>query len=305
MTISKPGQRAFSAVEIIQQFKDFAESIGSPIDGEIVADGTLRRAHGKDDKPGTLNISYKLHLDSRPAGFIENHKLKIRRNWKADQPARELTEAERRELADQRRQQAEKKAAQQAERQAGFKRAAERAHRIWEVATPITSQDQHPHLIEKKILPHGAKLYRGRLVYPIYDINRALVGVRFIGADGSKRPLKGALKTGAFGIIGQVKPGDTLLIAEGFSTSASLHEATGHPCFIAVDCSNLEATARAVRTLYPSSKIIVCADNDASGIGQKHAWRAARACKGFYCAPPEPGTDFNDLNRMEATTDDQ
>ena len=155
-------------------------------------------------------------------------------------------------------------------------------------------------MTSKPIQPHGARLYRGALVYPLYDLSRELVGVRFIRADGSKRPLKGAKKTGAFGIIGKVQPGDVLLIAEGFSTAASLHEATGHPVFIAVDCGNLEATARAVRHLYPHSKIIVCADNDPHGQGQKHAYNAAKACQGFYCVPDTAGTDFNDLYRMEA-----
>jgi len=288
--------------DIIEAFKAAMRDHDIDPPQSIMADGQLHRFHIAGQRSGSQNGAYKLHLDgARPAGYFEDFKRGIKTTWKADQPAKPLTDAERRQLKQQQQEYAAKKAAEAQAREEGYKTAAERARWIWHHATPISDSSQHPHLVSKRIQPHGARLYRGRLTYPLYDQSRELVSLRYIYADGTKRPLPGAKKPGAFGIIGQVKTGDVLLIAEGFSTAASLHEATGHPVFIAVDCCNLEATARAVRHLYPDAKIIVCADNDTHGAGQKHAWKAAKACQGFYCVTDTPGTDFNDLHCMEAS----
>ncbi|MDO9047314.1 MAG: toprim domain-containing protein [Methylobacter sp.] len=278
--------------DIIDDFRAAMRDAGIETTAAIIGDGVRHRIHITGQKSGTLNGAYILHLDGKAAGYFEDFQNSIKANWKSDIESKPLSNAERRKFAQQR---ATKEAEQQQQTAASQKRAAERALWVWEHSKEITNASEHPYLITKKIQAHGARLYRGALIYRLFDVHKNLVGIRFIHPDGNKRPLKGALKTGAFGIIGKVKPGDTLLIAEGFSTAASLHEASGHPVFIATDCGNLSATAKAVRALYPNSKIIVCGDNDESNQGEKYAVEAARTCKGFYIIPPDAGTDFNDL----------
>lgn len=218
-----------------------------------------------------------------------------------DKKSKPLSNSQRRKLDKEK---ADRKALEDEQTLEKNRKAADRARWIWEHSTEITDPGQHAYCVAKKIKANGARLYRGALIYRLFDMYKKLVGIRFIRPDGTKRPLKGALKVGAFGIIGKVEAGDTLLIAEGFSTAASLHETYGHPAFIATDASNLPATAKAVRSLYPLSKIIVCADNDVSGIGQKYAIEAATACKGYYTIPPATGKDFNDILTAEVNPDD-
>jgi putative DNA primase/helicase len=286
-----------SNYQIIDAFKAAMRDTGIEPPDIIKADGTLHRFHIAGHKSGSLNGAYKLHLDGKAAGYYEDFKTGIKANWKSDLESKPLSDAERRKFAQER---AAKEAEQTKQRLEAQAKAADRAHWIWAHSTAITDSRQHAYLMAKKIKPNGAHLYRGALIYRLFDVHKRLVGIRFIHPDGSKRPLKGALKIGAFGIIGKVQPGDTtLLIAEGFSTAASLHEASGHPVFIATDASNMIATAKAVRTLYPLAKIIVCADNDESGTGQKNAVAAATACKGFYIVAPDTGSDFNDLFTAE------
>jgi len=86
----------------------------------------------------------------------------------------------------------------------------------------------------------------------------------------------------------------TILIAEGFATAASLHEATGHQVFIAFDAGNLVNVAKIIRAKNPDAEIIICGDNDLSGVGQKAARSAALACGGKYIIPDTVGHDWND-----------
>ena len=53
--------------------------------------------------------------------------------------------------------------------------------------------------------------------------------------------------------------------------------------------------AIAVRALSPDSEIIVCADNDASGVGQSKAIDAAQTIGGKYLIPKIVGQDWNDV----------
>jgi len=291
--------------QTIDDFKSAMRENGveppEPSEEPIIPDGEWHRYHIRGHKSGTKNGAYRLHLDGRPAGYFKDHTTGIEGKWKSDAESKPLSDAERRKYAQER---AAKEAEQIKQRLEAQAKAADRARWIWEHSTEITDPEQHPHLIAKKIKANGARLYRGALIYRLFDVHKRLVGIRFIHPDGSKRPLKGALKIGAFGIIGKVQPGDTLLIAEGFSTAASLHEASSHPVFIATDAGNMPATALAVRSLYPLSKIIICADNDAAGTGQKYAIEAATACKGFYIVAPDTGTDFNDTITTEVNHDE-
>jgi len=173
----------------------------------------------------------------------------------------------------------------------GHQQAAHKARRLFKRAIYADSGN-------KKVQPHGTKTgdsgsLKGVLIVPVYDESLALVNLQFIQADGTKRFLTGGQKKNCFWWIGKKSP--TVLIAESFSTAASLHEHTGHQVFISFGEGNLVNVAKIIRTKNPESNIIVCGDNDESGVGQAAARAAALAISGKYILPPVVGQDFNDV----------
>jgi phage/plasmid primase-like uncharacterized protein len=67
--------------------------------------------------------------------------------------------------------------------------------------------------------------------------------------------------------------------------------------FVSVgDCANLAPCATALCAKYPKSKLVILADNDASGVGEKHAKEAIQNVgRGCYVMPTQTGLDFSDL----------
>ena len=88
-------------------------------------------------------------------------------------------------------------------------------------------------------------------------------------------------------------------IVTHWATGASLHESTGRFTVVALDAGNLEMVALVFRCLYPNSRIVICGDNDESGVGQKAARAAAVAVGGKYILPVTVGHDWNDALNME------
>ncbi|MEY4750397.1 MAG: hypothetical protein RIQ60_2611 [Pseudomonadota bacterium] len=101
-----------------------------------------------------------------------------------------------------------------------------------------------------------------------------------------------------------------LLLAEGYATAASLHEATGRPVAVCFDAGNLKHCAQALRDLHPDALLLVCGDDDTDtqartgeNPGRVKAASAARAARTdtgpagtvFPEGLPPGGSDFNDL----------
>jgi putative DNA primase/helicase len=176
--------------------------------------------------------------------------------------------------------------------------AAAKAQAIWneppgalEAAQPSVSE--HPYIRRKGIKPHGVKVYRGSLSIRDMDCNGAIMlstklngkitSLQFINAEGEKRFLHGGEK--GYFVIGNIDPGKTACICEGYATGASIHEATGHAVIVAFDAGNMKKIALALRTKYPDLKIILCADDDESGTGQRKATEAAQLVGGLVAMP--------------------
>ena len=94
-------------------------------------------------------------------------------------------------------------------------------------------------------------------------------------------------------ILGE--PGATVLIAEGYSTAASVRRATGHAAVVVFSEDNLKATALSIRSRWPDAEIIICADDDAHlvahpriqrNLGVEAAQDAAHAVGGRVALPP-------------------
>lgn len=151
-----------------------------------------------------------------------------------------------------------------AEREKLRKEAAERAQRIWGMTNPAAD---FAYLTTKKLSSaHGARVneYDGTraLVIPMRNIDGAIVSCQFIQENGAKKFLRDGELQGTHFLIGEVKPGSRIILCEGFSTGASIAEATGLPVAVTFVASNLKKNARLFADKYPGHKITVCGDDD-------------------------------------------
>ncbi|MBA3696995.1 MAG: toprim domain-containing protein [Methylotenera sp.] len=269
---------------LIDEFRQAMQAAGIKYCGDIIADGRLHRFRIAGHKQNSLNGAYTLHLDGCPAGFFQDFKSGLSRTWKKSGGSR-VSYA----LLQQMK---ETKLKHESEIRQKHTAAADKAVFIWSRSKPIAKQSDHAYLVKKRIEPHGARLYRESLVIPIHNEADQLVNLQFINPEGVKRYLSGGRKRGCFHVMGDLS--EKILICEGFATGASLHEDNGQRVVIAFDAGNLLPSAKNIRELAPVSELIVCGDNDISGIGQAKAREAALSISGKVLIPPVPGMDWND-----------
>jgi putative DNA primase/helicase len=267
----------------INEFTQAARAFGlAPF--EAIPDGRLHRVDLDDERKGKRSAWYVLHLDGIPAGSFGNWKTGISQSWCIKQKSA-LTPTERNELA---KQAAETRRLKHLEAAQLREQAQRRAAEIWDSAQPCS--ETHPYLTKKQIKPHRMRLHRDLICIPLKDQHGTLHSLQFISPTGEKRFLTGGRKLGCYAAIG--KPADTIYIAEGFATAASVHEETGHAVAIAFDAGNLEPVARVMREKFPDAKIIIAADHD--DVGLQKASQAAAVVQAEVIYPPTPGDDFND-----------
>lgn len=164
---------------------------------------------------------------------------------------------------------------------------------IWSQASEAS--DDHPYLIKKGVSSHGLRVSGdGRLIVPMIDANGEISSIQYIPTDGDKQYHPGGAVAGCrFTITGQ---GETQYIAEGYATAASIHEATGATVHVAFSAGQLAAVTETIRHIYQGDLVIV-ADNDASGVGQESAQKAAKEYKARVIVPPVVGMDANDYEQ--------
>lgn len=198
--------------------------------------------------------------------------------------------------------------------------AAAEANDFWQHATPAES---HPYLSRKNIAGSGARILdempatridpetgeihtftvRNVLLVPMRHGPGPLVGLQAINADGSKRFLRGTPVSGAYHVLGKPDRRGTVVIAEGFATAATIHQATGLCTVVAFNAGNLRPVAEKIRAAMPDARLVIAADDDAFTAGNpglRAAISAARACAAGIAVPQWPdtrgeATDFNDL----------
>jgi putative DNA primase/helicase len=230
-------------------------------------------------------------------------------------PAHRPTPAELKAQAEGRRAAAEREAA---ERQARQREAAAEALRRWEAAS---AEGASPYLQRKRVGGHGVRFTpAGDVLVPMRSAAGELVNVQTIrgappaGDAPGKLFVKGGRKSGAFHLIGQADGAAWLLVAEGYATAATLHEATGRPVAVAFDAGNLVHVVRALRGRFPGVRLAVCADDDrgteartgknpgrmAAELAAKVAGRRRAPVILPQGLPAEGGaTDFNDLAALQ------
>ncbi len=125
----------------------------------------------------------------------------------------------------------------------------------------------------------------------------------YITANGKKAPVAPAKMT--LGVVGGyathlAKAGERLAVAEGIETSLSVMQSTGIPAWAALSAGGIEHLI--LPPLPLAREVLICADNDANGRGQRAADTAAtrwyaegRSVR--IATPPQAGKDFNDLLR--------
>lgn len=235
---------------------------------------------------------------------------------KTDPLTAEQRAALKRRLADDRRK-------VEAARQREAAHAARRAQRMWE---KLAADGDSPYLAAKGVHAHGLRFTpHGTAVLPLLDPQGQVHGLQFLRtekqAKEGKRPAKefwpaGVAKKGHYHLLGH-SPHWIILVAEGYATAASLHEATGYPVACAFDAGNLGPVVAELHKAYRRAKILICADDDAFTTGNPGvtaastaaldvggAWLAPRfadedARHAKHAANGHKLTDFNDLHKLE------
>lgn len=176
-------------------------------------------------------------------------------------------------------------------------------------AMPVADGSQE-YLVNKgvKAFPGVKADKKNRVVIPLVNEEGEVRTLQRISANGFKSLKKNGQKTGNFFVVGgELKNGEPVLYAEGYSTAASISEATNRPVVMTVDAGNLPKVADKLKDKYPDSLHVVLGDDDrknAVNKGMAKAEEAATIANGVFTVPAftaeekERGlTDFNDLHQ--------
>ena len=164
------------------------------------------------------------------------------------------------------------------------------AKKVRKEISGMVDAKEHDYLTNKKVKPYGLKIKDNFLVMPLYDSNGEITTYQRIYPDGDKKLFYGGKKEGcAFPIPGN---NDVVYITEGYSTGASVREATGNMVIVTCDAGNIENVVSLARDK-DYKKIVIAADNDKAGIKF-----AKKTCEKYpdikYIVPPIDGYDWND-----------
>jgi len=274
------------------QLIDAMRAAGLEPPDEILMDGKIHRfrsgtkgAPGHGDKPGW----YLVFGDGIPAGRFGCWRAGMEVTWRAD-VGRKLTQTE--EMSNAKRL-AEAKALRDAAIERQHQVASDTVEKIWTGAQ--AALPDHPYLSKKAIGVHGARATGdGRLVLPLYDQNGTLSTLQYIDHEGGKLYHPGGQTGGKFWMVGSLDEPGTLFVAEGFATAATIHETTDRPVVVAYSASNLVPVTGTLREMYGAAQdIVIVADHDQSGVGQRYAEQASAKYGARMVMPPILG-DAND-----------
>lgn len=284
-----PPEKMVSPPEV--QLIDAIKAAGLEPPDHIEMDGKIHRFKSGTkgapgiDKPGW----YLVFGDGIPAGRFGCWRSGIEVTWRAD-VGRKLTQTE--EMAHARRL-SESKAMRDAALERQHQLASDTVEKIWTGAQ--AALPDHPYLAKKGIGVHGARATGdGRLVVPLYDPDGTISSLQYIDHQGGKLYHPGGQTGGKFWQIGTMDEPGTLYVAEGFATAATIHETTGRPVVVAYSASNLVPVTGTLREMHGATQdIVIVADNDSSGVGQRYAEQASAKFGARMVMPPIQG-DAND-----------
>lgn len=267
------------------------QSVGLIVDR--IEPGKIRRVkvEGDREKRGWYSV-HEITLDNGDQALIGSYGV-----WHGDDNGAIKIELKKTPLSDTQKAAIKARLAEDAKRAKAIKAAeqtaaAERATLKWQT---LTASGDHDYLTRKGITAHGVRFggpgatiegetdegkhwatsAEGALFIPVTDAQARTHGLQVIWsrklhAERIKRiesdkefwP-RGLAKQGHFHLIGL--PSWLLVIAEGYATASSIHEATGLPVAVAFDAGNLLPVAQALHKRYPRVKILIAADHDQFG----------------------------------------
>ena len=294
-----------------QQFAEFIKEMGGDLQGNIpVMDGKIHRIPEIEAKPGNKNIAYVGYLDGVPAGYVKNFRGEERR-WKMAGAV--LTDDDRARLGKEAQ---EKKTRREKERQEMHVKKSMESQEITNKLAPATGMEAYFTGKGINIQNPGVKIdAKDNIVVPLVDIDGQQWSHQILQHNGFKQIFKDSRLQGTFAMVGaqsiQDLKGD-ILIAEGYSTAATIHEATGKPVIASTSSNNLKHVAAALHSRYPTKSIYIMADDDRYLInqgkinaGMVKAMEAAEAVSGHVISPDfddakmdKSKTDFNDMARI-------
>jgi putative DNA primase/helicase len=287
----------------VAEFKERILATGLIIKGDPIMDGERHRVPVEGGKKGALDGMYIGYLDGRPAGYIENFKTGYQEKWVS---GRQLTPEEAARIGTESQRKAEEKAADLAKQ---HERLAQVAEKRWKGFAESPPGGENGYLTRKQVGAHGIRFDGDKMVVPLRDIDGKLWSLQYVAPEkgAQKHLLKNARKEGRMHIIGKIGPGSDILVAEGYATAASAHEATRISTVMAVDSGNIDAVVRDLRGKYPTNRIFILADNDrenAKNVGVEKAIAAAEKHRVGVIIPQfqGSGTDWNDLHVNEGIT---
>jgi putative DNA primase/helicase len=256
---------------------------------EIILDGKLRRFRSTESKKFDRSGWYVGHADGIPCITFGCWREDITQTVKADVGGKKWTPAE--EMAHIARVAAAKK-----QRDAEIERdrsvAASTVETIW--SGGVQASPEHPYLKRKGIEAHGARVTGdGRLMLPLFSPEGELSSLQYIDEAGGKLYHSGGQTGGMYWMLGTLDQPGVLYIAEGFATAATIHQVTNRPCIVAYSAGNLVPVTGALREQMPGQELVIVADNDQSGIGQRYAEQASAKHGARMILIPTPG-DAND-----------
>jgi putative DNA primase/helicase len=281
-----------------ENFRAALRESGIEYSGPIYIDGKLHRFKAEGDH--ARNSWYVLHAGPPAAGAFGCWKRDLKETWCERNGS--LTQQEGQSVRQRWREASAKLRAEIVVRQ-------EKARKVaaWILNRSRPALTLHRYLFQKRVKVLGnLRWYRRSLVLPLRDLSGELQSLQFIGGDGAKNFLRGGRIAGCFFTLAYKTDGP-LVICEGFATGASIHEATGHAVFCAMNSGNLLEVAKAARERWPQREIIIAADNDQftdGNPGLTKATATAKAIRAKVAVPQfkdlagEP-TDFNDLATAE------
>lgn len=300
-----------------EQFRQFIIGRCDTDPGPIMADGNWHRFRIADTRhKGSRPGRYLLHADERPTGIFmdlrEGGEIGPQHKWFADGPALQIDRAELGRRRQERRNQLAQK----------FDRAAASAAAFWKKCTKPNG-GSHPYLEAKGIVPHGARYGRASaffedagdepvLVIPLSDAAGSAVSLQAIRADGARRYWPNSTKEGAHFQIGKDDGSGPVIFCEGYSTAATIHDATGFLTIMCLDSGNMAAVSRWAAHKYSGRPMLVAGDDDwhlpllpkpKPNAGREAALNMARNLGARAVFPnmhglaTDGGDDFNDMAR--------
>lgn len=301
-------QTSMSTFDAMETFRSEVSSYGLNVDS-IIPDGEIHR-HDTVGKPHKQNGWYCFKEIS--SGYFlgnygdwtdpdNNHKW---RSWNE----KTLPDIDRQFVSG---------AIQRYEQERKAKAEAEQIDKAAWVSSYVNSlppcHENFPYLKRKNSRIYGNILYdstKDCMVIPLTDVDGYLIGCQQI-YDQPVSTKSGAVTDKiTHGVIDRAERrpfysilGDpsNVYIAEGYSTAASIHEATGNTVIVALFAGRLSAIGKIVRERMPDANIIFAADNDCENkenVGVIKARKAAEVI-GAEVVIPELGgrkCDWNDIH---------